>query len=410
MSRHLLTLVLILCPACLWAQWQQSFSPMVKSVEVTVDGNPLLPPLIHLDKHQHVCIAWDELSHDYHRYIYHIEHCQCDWTPSSELFESDYLGGLNDQPVEHYQKSYNTTQLYTHYNVIFPNPQTSVLISGNYRVTIYEDGGSPDEPVLEARFAVYETTASVQTLVTTDTDKDLNGRHQQVELNVGYGTLKVIDPTTEFHTVVLQNRRWDTRVENPHINLRHTHGFGVNHCPQLIFPAGNEFHKFEILDIHSAAMGVDAIEWFEPFHHATLFALAPGRNYVSDEDQNGVRVFRSATGDAANVRGEYLLVHFQLHTAPLPGQDVYVCGQWTNGTFDPDCQMQYDHDTGCYHAAILLKQGYYSYQFVQADGATARTMGDFYQTENEYITLVYFRPQGARTDRLVGYSRVHTKQ
>ena len=56
---------------------------------------------------------------------------------------------------------------------------------------------------------------------------------------------------------------------------------------------------------------------------------------------------------------------------------------------------------------VLLKQGYYSYQFVQEDGATVRTMGDFYETENEYATLVYYKGPGDRTDRLVGYARVY---
>jgi hypothetical protein len=70
--------------------------------------------------------------------------------------------------------------------------------------------------------------------------------------------------------------------------------------------------------------------------------------------------------------------------------------------------MEYDDIKKRYEAVVMLKQGYYSYQFVQENGSTSRTMGDFYETENEYITLVYFRAQGARTDRLVGYSRVKT--
>jgi hypothetical protein len=40
---------------------------------------------------------------------------------------------------------------------------------------------------------------------------------------------------------------------------------------------------------------------------------------------------------------------------------------------------------------------------------TIRTMpteGDFYQTENSYQMLVYFRGQGERTDRLVGFQEI----
>jgi hypothetical protein len=71
--------------------------------------------------------------------------------------------------------------------------------------------------------------------------------------------------------------------------------------------------------------------------------------------------------------------------------------------------MTYDELNEEYETAMLLKQGYYEYQFRQADGKTLKTMGDFFETENEYSTLVYYKGQGARYDRLVGYSRVKTK-
>ena len=399
---------------CVWpamaifSQTHQAFSPQIQCVQVTVDGNPLLPPMLDKDKHQHVSISWDEMSHDYHRYIYHVQHCQYDWTPSDGIFESDYLSGLNDQPVENYEKSFNTTQIYTHYQIRFPNPETGLLISGNYKVLIYEDGGSKDEPVLEARFCIYEKAVSIQTEVSSDTDVDFNQKHQQVSLHLNYGSLSVVDPHQQLRTVVMQNRRWDNMVVNPKANIRNNKGIAFTHCRDLIFPAGNEFYKFEILDVNRAAMGVDKMEWFDPYYHATLFAQTPGRNYVYDEDQNGVAVIRSEDDVDDETTAEYVLVHFLLKSERLPGGDIYVCGQWTNGTFDPKCRMEYNELEKCYEAVVMLKQGYYSYQFVQEDGTTGRTMGDFYETENEYATLVYYRAQGARTDRLVGYSRVKT--
>jgi hypothetical protein len=35
--------------------------------------------------------------------------------------------------------------------------------------------------------------------------------------------------------------------------------------------------------------------------------------------------------------------------------------------------------------------------------------GNFYQTENKYQALVYYREIGGRTDQLVGYSEVSCK-
>lgn len=406
-----MVLLFLFYPFAASAQVNKTFDGNVRSLQVVVDDNPLLPPMLAMGKHQHLEISWDEMSHEYKRYIYHVQHCDAEWNSSDEIFESDYLGGLNDQLVENYERSFNTTQLYTHYSIRFPNPQTSMLLSGNYKVQVfYEDADvEEDAPILEAQFCLYENVASVRMEVSSNTDIDFNRNHQQVTLGVSFGTLNVVDPVRELKTVVMQNRRWDNRVAGLVPNIRNSRGVEYTHNRSLIFPAGSEFHKFEILDVHRAAMGVDKMEWFEPLYHATLFSQRPNQNYDYTEDQNGVFVLRSADDVDDDFTAEYVMVHFRLKSPRLAGEDVYVCGQWTGEPFVPECRMTYDELNEEYETAMLLKQGYYEYQFRQADGKTLKTMGDFFETENEYSTLVYYKGQGARYDRLVGYSRVKTK-
>ncbi len=393
------------------AQFQQINDSTVRTLSVVVDDNPTLPPFLQLGKHQHIEISWDQMSHDYKRYIYHIQHCNADWEPSEEIFESDYLSGLNDQVIENYEKSFNTTQIYTHYRMRFPNAQSSPLLSGNYRVRIFHEDDDVDEavPVLEASFCVYENAVGLRTTVSSNTDIGFNQQHQQVSLGVNYGALRVVDPQRELKVMVMQNRRWDNKVTGLVPNIRTQSGVEFTHNRNLIFPAGNEYHHFEILDIRRAALGVDRMEWFEPYHHATLFAHRRANNYTFIEDQNGVYVLRSADDEMAATTAEYVVVHLYLTSPRLPGGDVYVSGQWTGRPFADECRMEYDEVARQYHLAMLLKQGYYSFQYVQQDGSTSRTMGDFYETENEYSTLVYYRGQGARYDRLVGYQRVHSR-
>jgi len=392
------------------AQEQRIMDENVKTLQLIVNGDPTRPPMLAMGRGERLEISWDEMSHDVQRYIYHIEHCDADWNPSDEIFESDYLSGLNDQLIEDYERSFNTTQIYTHYTLSFPNRQAKLLLSGNYRVRIFheDDDVDEDEPVLEAQFCIFESVTPIRMEVSSNTDVDFNQNHQQVSLSVGYGTLSVVDPIREIRTVVMKNRRWETRVTDIKPNIRNARGIEFTHNRDLIFTAGSEFHRFEILDVHRASLGVDRMEWFEPFYHATLDPLRPARNYEFIEDQNGVYVTRSADDEDDATTAEYVMVHFQLQTPRLTGGDVYVCGLWTGEAFAPQCRMEYDELNGIYEVGILLKQGYYSYEFCQEDGTTARTMGDFYETENEYSTLVYYRGQGARYDRLVGYSVVHT--
>ena len=61
-------------------------------------------------------------------------------------------------------------------------------------------------------------------------------------------------------------------------------------------------------------------------------------------------------------------------------------------------------------AVVPLKFGYYNYQFLAADEqgrlSSFKVDDGHYQTENSYQALIYYRPQGGRTDMLVGYTNI----
>ena len=266
--------------------------------------------------------------------------------------------------------------------------------------------------MLEACFSLFEPEMTVRATVSANTEVDFNRQHQQVTYGISYGTRRVVDPQRELHTVVMQNRRWDSAVIDLQPNIQNTLGVEWTHRRELIFPAGAEFHKFEILDTHQGGMGVDRIRWYDPHFHATLLTTDRQHNYTYSPDMNGTYVIRHSGDEDNDTQSEYLFVHFLLSVPQLDGGDVYVTGLWDNGFPDADCKMHYDDALHAYECAVLLKQGYYNYQFRQLDshgvGQTARTEGDFYQTENEYLILVYHRPQGARYDALVGYTALQS--
>ncbi len=410
MKRNLLTFsVLFALALTAVAQQTRSLAEDIRTVRVTVGDNPLQPPVARLGTP--VEVSFDALTHVYARYIVNIQFCNADWSTCDDIFESDYLSGFNNQPIEDYDNSFNTTVLYTHYRVRFPNDDCRLLLPGNYRVRVYEDDYDEDaEPVLEACFSLYSPEMSVGLHVSSNTEVDFNQRHQQVTLDVAYGQRRVVDPQRELHTIVMQNRRRDNAVVDLQPNILKANGLEWTHRRELVFPAGAEFHKFEILDVRLNGMNVDRMAWIGEQYHATLFANSPQRNYTYDPDANGAFIVRHSGDEDNATMSEYLFVHFLLQTPRLPGGDVYVTGLWDNGFPDPQCLMHYDERLQAYETAVLLKQGYYNYQFRQADadgvGRTALTEGDFYQTENEYSVLVYHRPQGARYDALVGFASV----
>ena len=103
------------------------------------------------------------------------------------------------------------------------------------------------------------------------------------------------------------------------------------------------------------------------------------------------------------------MTHFRLKSPKLNGE-VYINGAWTNNRFLPQYKMNFDEMEQIYKASILLKQGYYSYQYLLVDSdGKARNVpseGNFFQTENQYQALVYYRGIGSRTDRLVGFAQI----
>ncbi len=414
MKKITVLLSLLCCVSATTAQRHEILDRQLHTLQVVVNDDPLQPPIMNLGGGNHLEIGFDEFSHEYHRYIYKVEHCNADWSPSTEIFESDYMNGFNGEPIEDYEKSFNTTVLYTHYSLRIPNENISLKLSGNYKLTVYNDEGDEPVPVLTACFSLVEPGVGIGATVSTNTDIDFNKFHQQVDFSVNYGLVKVIDPHRELKTVVMQNRRWDNCVVNPKPNIQAANKIEFTHNRQLIFPAGNEYHKFEILDVHVPTLNVDRMEWFDPYYHATLYPNQTARNYLYDEDQNGVFIIRNSDDEDVATTCDYVFTHFTLKSPQLPGGEAYLNGEWTYNRFIPEYRMTYNRETQAYEATALLKQGYYNYNYLfvpdgDTQGNSGRTDGNFYETENEYIILVYHRPNGGRYDKLVGYRRMNFK-
>lgn len=236
------------------------YSPMVKTLTTIVNNDWQNRPVMELGSWDVLRIGFDELSHDSHRYICHLTRCEADWSEATDVFESDWLQGFNDYPLEDYQNSLNTTVSYTHYEFQIPNEQCRIRMSGNYRLTVFdEDNGH--EKVLDAEFYVVEPVVNIGLSMSTNTDIDVNKSHQQLTMTLEYKDLKVVRPEEEIYTVVMQNWNEQTARLNLRPQYSYYQGLRWEHQRELIFDGGNEFHKFEILDVSHPTMGIDRIGW-----------------------------------------------------------------------------------------------------------------------------------------------------
>lgn len=401
-----LSLVFI-CNLNICAQRNEILDKNIASLQVVANNDWLSLPIITLNSNDFVNISFDDLTHEYHRYCYKIEHCEADWQTSSALFESDYIDGFaSGNTIDDVQESTNTVQLYTHYNISFPNNKCRPKISGNYRVTIYDENDEK-HVVCRAYFMIVEPSMGVHLNVTTNTDIDINGKHQQVEMAVDYSNNIVSNPQTQIKTVVMQNSRWDNAVINARPQYIKANGLQWIHCKDFIFDGGNEYRKFETLDVTHTTMGLESINWDGHNYHAWIWTDEPRPSYIYDKDANGAFLIRNSDNIDNDVNSDYIITHFRLKS-PQTADPIYINGFFTNDRFLPQYEMKWNEKNQQYEGELLLKQGYYSYQYLmmKPEGKLkpVPSEGNFYQTENTYQALIYFKANGDRTDRLVGYT------
>lgn len=399
--------LIFICNLNICAQRNEILDKNIASLQVVANNDWLSLPIITLNSNDFVNISFDDLTHEYHRYCYKIEHCEADWQTSSTLFESDYIDGFaSDNTIDDVQESTNTVQLYTHYNISFPNNKCRPKISGNYRVTIYDENDEK-HVVCRAYFMIVEPSMAVQLNVTTNTDIDINGKHQQVEMAVDYGNNIVSNPQTQIQTVVMQNSRWDNAVVNARPQYIKANGLQWIHCKDYIFDGGNEYRKFETLDVTHTTMGLESINWDGHNYHAWIWTDEPRPSYIYDKDANGAFLIRNSDNIDNDVNSDYIITHFRLKS-PQTADPIYINGFFTNDRFLPQYEMKWNEKNQQYEGELLLKQGYYSYQYLmmKPEGKLkpVPSEGNFYQTENTYQALIYFKANGDRTDRLVGYT------
>lgn len=396
-----LAIALMVMPLMSYAQWFKSSTDRINTLRMIVNGDWDRMPIVDMSSNETIEFSFDEMSHEYHRFTYHIQHCDAQWKPS-DILESDYLDGFNDQPIEKWENSLNTTFDYTHYSLTIPNNNVRLKLSGNYRLSICEDG----KEVAYYKFCMSEGEHLLSASIDGNTDIDTHDSHQQIKLSVNYGGLTVRDPAKELYTIVMQNGRTDNAVLNPASTYDAGNRLTYEHCRDLIFPAGNEFRRFEVVNMYEYHMNVDRISFHDPYYHATLMEDTRRHAYKFDYDHNGRYLIRYNQADDSDTQADYLFVHFNLASEHLTGGRLYISGHFTGNNLIPKYEMEYNRIEKCYQATILLKQGAYDYQYLwvpdgETCGQTRPTEGDWYETKNEYLILLYYRQRGSRYDRLI---------
>lgn len=352
--------------------------------------------------------SFDDLFMEEANYYYTITHCNYDWT-KSQLSQIEYLNGLDNQRIINYENSVNTLQNYSHYEINFPNQFTKgFLVTGNYMLTILNNY---QEVVFSRKFIIYEDLVSVPMIVRrARTVKDIDFKHN-LEFTITPNSMVLQNPIQNLKIILLKNGIWNTAITG--VKPMFTLGTDLvyRYDKETQFWAGNEFLAFDSKDIRVALNGIRGIDGSATIYQTILNTNEARQNkiYTFNPDVNGnfvVRNVNTLSNDA--IEADYSWVYFSLSApANFSKKDIYVTGLFNDYALTPEYKMDYNPEKRIYEKAILIKQGFTSYEYTLADSKGKVDFenaidGNFFQTENDYFCIVYYRANNDRYDRVIG--------
>lgn len=352
---------------------------------------------------EQLVLRFDDLSNQSTIYRYTIKHYDRDWKEDG-LFFTEYAKGNLNGLIDNFQYSFNTHQKYTHYELVFPNEKIRPIISGNFELIVYKD--SADRPLFTKRFCVVEDGVSIA----IETARHQNPTQNQRVYAQAIGN--VMNNINSLSLSIMQNNHWASTRSG--IKPSNTMGNKILfQQPNLAFAGNNEFYYFNNRVLDQAFDAVARTEKIENEIHTYLHPVwATPHSYQYQPDVNGAYYFRRTDiGIERNAdrEGDYSWVHFYLPSQPLD-KNIYVLGGFNDFIPNEKNQMHYNEQLQMYEAKIYLKQGFYNYILAteNQDGNLnlGEINGNFWQTENLYQGLLYYRPFGRNYDGILGYGEL----
>jgi hypothetical protein len=391
------------------------FNDKIKTVVMYKEGWNLSYPIIRLRSNDKIIFGFDLLGENAENYYYTFIHCDKDWK-KSDIFPNDYLDGYPENMIEDFKRSFNTTTSYYHYSLSFPNDRVKFNNSGNYILYIYPVD-KPNEPVLTKRFIITEEAVTININVHRPLMTKENDSHQQVDFTVNYAGMTFTDPYRNVFATVLQNGRWSNAKTNLKPDFFGTNELKYNSLSDKnIFRGGNEYRYFDIKSIRYQSEYVMKIDYAVPNYNVFLF---PSENrefkaYFYWQDFNGKFYVAFQEGRNPDTDADYVNVFFTLPSKQaIQNGKMYVSGALNNWEFNKNNEMSYNSEKGQYECSMQVKQGWYNYEYVlfskeDMSGVPTRFEGSHFETENDYIVLIYFRNSRDRYDRVVGSKIANT--
>ena len=358
-------------------------------------------------------LQFDDLYSDEADYYYTITQYNYDWSAPTNLSKAEYLNGMDNQRIITYENSFNTLQLYSHYRQVFPNKFNQITKSGNYLFTILND---ENEIVFSRRVIIYEEEVNVGLLVRRSRDfEGLDGK-QNIEMSINYGDKILQNPIQNVKVTLFQNGNWKTSISN--LKPQYTLGSELiyRYNKETQFWGGNEGYTIDNKIIRATNNTIARVTSGDNIYNTYLYTNTPRKNqpYTYFPDINGNFFVQNANGSNSGIEADYSWVYFALDAPEFLEGNIYISGIFNNYALTDDYKMELNKKTGVYEKALLIKQGFTNYQYILTNKKGAIDFenaidGNYFQTENNYTAIVYYKGNNDRYDRVIGIANTNSE-
>ena len=349
-------------------------------------------------------LSFDDLDADSKEYQYKIEHMTHDWQ-KSRLLSSQYINGFDQNYINNVTNSFNTFQSYSHYEVKIPNVNTVITKSGNYLLSVID---ASNEVVFTRRFVLYEDLTTIGVSVVRSRNTKTVNTQQTIQFSVNHPNIQINNPGLEINVAIIKNNNWNETISNLQPTFFKPNQLLYTYTNKTNFWGDNEYLNFDSKIIRNKSLNIVKITKDDVFNHYLYpYVYNEFLEYTYNPDINGQFVIRTLEGNNNDTEADYALMHFTLQVDEMfTEKEVYVYGAFNDFSISDTNRMYFNPNTNTYNASILLKQGFYNYTYatIGADGLvnTHQINGSFFETENQYTVIAYYKPFGSLYDRVIG--------
>ncbi|MFT3843807.1 MAG: DUF5103 domain-containing protein [Lacibacter sp.] len=388
----------------------------IRSIKFHVAGDQLSYPVMRLNSGDQLELHFDDMDGGVKYYSYTFILCNADWTPA-QISQFDYMKGFSNVRIGTYRNSSIALTRYTHYTSTLPDRNTAPTRSGNYLLKVFLNGDT-SQVAFTKRFLVSDIRVSTGATVLQPFNSAVQKTYQKLQLTVNVQNIKPTNLFQEIKVVILQNNRWDNCITNLKPTFVRQNVLEYNTETDGLFQAQKEWRW---VDLTSFRLQTDRIEKGDYNNKGQTLYVKPDieRNtlrYMYYRDQNGMFQLGNIEQNNPYWQGDYATVWFRYATPnakELTDKDVFLFGELTNYDLSESNRMIFNSETGLYENKQMLKQGLYDYIYAIKDKRTGLlstevTEGNWFETENNYTILIYYRQLGSRADELIGVTQINS--